>query len=504
MAPATHERVAGFAALFDAVGVRGAAANLFVYHAELPPGERIEYPDVTMDVQRFDHAAVLEHLIERKRRYVPGAHLILATAPGSVLRRLAAEDVSVVELPVELEHPMYMRALAMLAYVKSSAFDANTAFLDSDALPNGPLDPVFALRFDVALTYRSDLGLMPVNEGVIFARGAVEWFFAQVVTMYDVVAADPLVTGHYGNVRRWRGGQLSLNAVVHRFAPFSPYRRERLGETTLRFLPCDSFNYSWDYARHPDAAEFAGRTIIHLKGGRKDALEVLRAAMAPANPLSADRLYSLDTTPPVDYEPDQSIDYASASLTQIADHFKTDKGSIKHRYTDTYERYLAPLRGKPVRLIEIGVACGASLKTWARWLGEEARITGIDIRPECAALCTQYPSVSIVVGDATAFQPDGDYDIVVDDGSHVSLEIVKTFRNLWPRLRPGGYYVVEDLRCTHDPLYARSFPFRMAPDSFRREHLMAWMDQLLRRMDYEASDVEFIHAYPQMLVLRKR
>ena len=35
---------------------------------------------------------------------------------------------------------------------------------------------------------------------------------------------------------------------------------------------------------------------------------------------------------------------AQANLTQIADHFKTDKGNIKHNYTDVYEKYFASLR----------------------------------------------------------------------------------------------------------------------------------------------------------------
>jgi methyltransferase family protein len=309
---------------------------------------------------------------------------------------------------------------------------------------------------------------------------------------------------HYGNVRRWRGGQLTLNAVTLAASPFSPYALEQVGAAKLRFLPCDTFNYSWDYSEHPGPEQFAGRWVVHLKGARKDALEVLRAALTlPARqaPLPS---YSLDTIAPTDYEPQAPLDYGSATLGQIADHFKTDKGSIKHRYTDTYERYLLPWRGKRVDLLEIGVACGASLKTWACWLGGEARVTGIDIRPACAKLCSGYPAVRIVIADATSWQAEGDYDVIVDDGSHVSLEIVKAFRNLWPRVRRGGYYVIEDLRCTHDPDYARNFTFPMSPDAFRREHLMAWLDQLLRRMDYLASDIEFMHAYPQMLIMRKR
>src|SRR3546814_4791681 len=113
---------------------------------------------------------------------------------------------------------------------------------------------------------------------------------------------------------------------------------------------------------------------------------------------SADRIYSLDTTPPVDYEPSEVIDYARASLTELADHFKTDKGSIKHRYTEVYEKYLGPLRQKPgVKLLEIGVACGSSLKTWSRYFSD-AEIIGADIRPDCSQLCRSYPNIRIEIG----------------------------------------------------------------------------------------------------------
>lgn len=37
-------------------------------------------------------------------------------------------------------------------------------------------------------------------------------------------------------------------------------------------------------------------------------------------------------------------------------------------------------------------------------------------------------------------------DIVIDDGSHASAEQMAGLLALWPRLRPGGLYILEDLR----------------------------------------------------------
>jgi len=227
---------------------------------------------------------------------------------------------------------------------------------------------------------------------------------------------------------------------------------------------------------------------------------------SPENrPLSAaDRLYSLDTTPPVDYEPETSIDYTTASLTELADHFKTDKGSIKHLYTEVYETYFAPLRHQPgLRLLEIGVACGSSLKTWARYFSD-AQITGVDIRPECRSLCRAYPNIRIEIANAAQQALPGRWDIVIDDGSHVSADIVDAFHLNWAMLNPGGLYVIEDLKCTHNPDYPKLLPFEIPAERFSRVHFMVLINQLLMQMDWRRSDVEFLHFYREMAVIRKK
>ena len=36
-------------------------------------------------------------------------------------------------------------------------------------------------------------------------------------------------------------------------------------------------------------------------------------------------------------------------------------------------------------------------------------------------------------------------DIIIDDGSHKFGDQEATLHTLWPRLRPGGFYIVEDM-----------------------------------------------------------
>src|SRR3546814_18237346 len=101
-------------------------------------------------------------------------------------------------------------------------------------------------------------------------------------------------------------------------------------------------------------------------------------------------------------------------------------------------KYLGPLRQKPgVKLLEIGVACGSSLKTWSRYFSD-AEIIGADIRPDCSQLCRSYPNIRIEIGNATQQTFARDCDVIIDDGSHVSADIVDALRVNWPALKPDG------------------------------------------------------------------
>jgi len=47
----------------------------------------------------------------------------------------------------------------------------------------------------------------------------------------------------------------------------------------------------------------------------------------------------------------------------------------------------------------------------------------------------------------------GPFDIIIDDGSHMSHHIIASFNALFPHVRPGGIYVVEDLATAYWPTW---------------------------------------------------
>ena len=127
-----------------------------------------------------------------------------------------------------------------------------------------------------------------------------------------------------------------------------------------------------------------------------------------------------------------------------------------HHYFDIYERYLAPLRGEPIRLLEIGVFKGGSLRMWREYFGPRATIMGADIEPSVAEF--EREGFRIFVGDQadTAFLEKvrdeiGTVDVIIDDGGHTMLQQVNAFEVLYPAA--SRLYLVEDTHTSYWPRF---------------------------------------------------
>ena len=112
-------------------------------------------------------------------------------------------------------------------------------------------------------------------------------------------------------------------------------------------------------------------------------------------------------------------------------------------YFAVYDRHLDRFRGKPVRVLEIGVDHGGSLQLWKHYFGHTARIVGLDIDPRCAAY--EEEQIQVKIGnqsDTSLLKSLGSFDIVIDDGSHRLQDQLASFEALWPTTR--GIYLIED------------------------------------------------------------
>jgi len=112
-------------------------------------------------------------------------------------------------------------------------------------------------------------------------------------------------------------------------------------------------------------------------------------------------------------------------------------------------RELASQIGPEGRVLELGVREGDSLLLWQE-LFPGGLVAGVDNDAEGTA---QWPegTVEIRYGQddpevltlAQAASPGG-YDLIVDDASHVGRLTARSFEMLWPLVKPGRWYVIED------------------------------------------------------------
>jgi hypothetical protein len=144
------------------------------------------------------------------------------------------------------------------------------------------------------------------------------------------------------------------------------------------------------------------------------------------------------------------------TLDTLALHHGADKSSQIHGYTRAYEQHFALLRQLPIVLLEIGIGTGAALKMWRDYF-PAATVYGLDVA-NCKGLEThgirtfQGHQANEDVLERLLAQT-GVLDIVIDNGSHRWSDQIASFRKLYPHVKPGGYYVVEDLHTSYWDAY---------------------------------------------------
>jgi len=143
----------------------------------------------------------------------------------------------------------------------------------------------------------------------------------------------------------------------------------------------------------------------------------------------------------------------------LVDLFKGHDGLMSLKwdgYLMAYDIELAPYRNRKhgIRLLEIGVMNGGGLVIWKKYFGRLSEIVGIDINPEVCQLNLD-AGIRTYCFDATSSYGDvqGGFDIIIDDASHRSSDVILAFLQWFRKVSQGGMYVVEDLEHSY---YAES------------------------------------------------
>ena len=156
------------------------------------------------------------------------------------------------------------------------------------------------------------------------------------------------------------------------------------------------------------------------------------------------------------------IDVREPSMYELAVKYNTDKSY--HLFPLAYDLKLSHLRNENIKLLEIGLFLGYSMKMWCDYF-KNGRIYGSDILDEVEMTnhvnnlnlyqnanipdvdwSANFQFIKLNQEDEAALKSfDNDWDIIVDDGGHSVYQQQLTLKTLIGKIKPGGYFIIEDI-----------------------------------------------------------
>jgi len=136
----------------------------------------------------------------------------------------------------------------------------------------------------------------------------------------------------------------------------------------------------------------------------------------------------------------------AAILDSDGRHINGSDKMSNHNYGDAYEGILGPMRLWADLIMEIGIADGSSLLAWAE-VFPYALCVGLDIHHSDKA---HGDRIEFHFGDQRC-RADCEraaagrlFDVIIEDATHHLPDTLLTLYWLWPRVKPGGLYIVEE------------------------------------------------------------
>ena len=145
----------------------------------------------------------------------------------------------------------------------------------------------------------------------------------------------------------------------------------------------------------------------------------------------------------------------NSMLNKLFKKYKSDK--YEHKYSEVYDNFFLNLKDKKLKILEIGVADGSSIKAWSDFF-KKSTIIGFDIkkidlkknkliRDNIEIHCGSQIDKAFINSLILKY---GKFDIIIDDGSHFPKHVIKTFDLLFNSLANNGIYFVEDTQTSYN------------------------------------------------------
>jgi hypothetical protein len=191
-------------------------------------------------------------------------------------------------------------------------------------------------------------------------------------------------------------------------------------------------------------------------------------------------------------------------LDGLAKKYGTDKSSETHNYCNKYEKYLPFNRYDNLNILEIGVLNGSSIATWKEFF-YNSNIVGIDIEPKSK----QYENIENNIFIEIGSQVDEDFllktaskykqfDMILDDGSHLNEHVPFTFERLFPYVKSQGVYIIEDCGTSYWDFYGGG--------RYKKGTIMEYFKGITDEVNFFGEwqeDIKDIHARREDLLIKQ-
>lgn len=146
--------------------------------------------------------------------------------------------------------------------------------------------------------------------------------------------------------------------------------------------------------------------------------------------------------------------------------YGSDKNT-NHAYGELYDSLYPTQESRDaVQLVlEVGIAHGGSVRAWLD-IFPNATIVGMDKEPVHNAMCgstdpgihpivPRPPRLEIHQGNVRSFDDlkraasNRQFDLIVEDSSHQVDDNLRCLFVLWPFVKPGGLYIIEEFQDVH-------------------------------------------------------
>jgi 23S rRNA U2552 (ribose-2'-O)-methylase RlmE/FtsJ len=158
---------------------------------------------------------------------------------------------------------------------------------------------------------------------------------------------------------------------------------------------------------------------------------------------------------------------SSEKTYKQAFHSKRKYPSLKfENYFEIFDLLAGHLYDSKITYLELGVADGGSLEIARKLFGEKSTIIGVDLYEDKSFLKNDGTANHIIFGNQTSDETknklisitaNSGIDIIVDDGSHISEDMILSFIKLFPLLNENGIYIIEDLNVINSSKHYKSF-----------------------------------------------